>query len=156
MMMAHLVLEENHCLKVAEWVDVPFITYLIQSRDGRVAILSYRGTPPTSLITWLTDLEVEPVNVRMRLPVGSGTSNDYDVHGSFHDNVRSTRPQIIKRAQASDRRKINTARRRQARPRTGGAVPHRPQPRRRQRRDAVRELIADSDYQPIVENLKGV
>ena len=51
MIMARLGLEDNNCRMIAEDVDVMFITstsFLIQSKDGRVVILCYRGTPPTS------------------------------------------------------------------------------------------------------------
>lgn len=95
MIMARLGLERNRCLKIAEYVDVLFLTstaYLIQSQDGRAAILCYRGTPPTSLITWLTDFEVEPVKLPMAGP--NGTTN-YDVHAGFYRNVRSTRYKVL-------------------------------------------------------------
>jgi hypothetical protein len=91
MIMARLGIEDNRCLMVAEYVDVLFLTstaYLVQSRDGRVVILCYRGTPPTSLITWLTDLQAEPVQIT--LP-GPDESRQYEVHGGFYRNVRSTR-----------------------------------------------------------------
>ncbi|HWF73559.1 MAG TPA: lipase family protein [Solirubrobacteraceae bacterium] len=91
MIMARMGLEDNRCLMVAENVDVLFLTstsFLLQSKDGRVVILCYRGTPPTSLITWLTDLEIDPVKARMPGPKGSA---DYLVHAGFYRNVRSTR-----------------------------------------------------------------
>jgi hypothetical protein len=91
MIMARMGLEENHCLMVAEYVDVLFLTstsYLLQSKDGRLVILCYRGTPPTSLITWLTDLEIDPVKAKMPGPKGSV---EYEVHAGFYRNVRSTR-----------------------------------------------------------------
>jgi hypothetical protein len=94
-MMARLGLEENHCVMIEEYVDVMFITstsFLIQSKDGRVAILCYRGTPPTSLITWLTDANLEPT--RISIPSPSGT-REGDVHGGFYRNVRSTRYEIL-------------------------------------------------------------
>ena len=158
MMMACLGLEENHCLMVTEYVDVLFLTstaYLIQSRDGRVVILCYRGTPPTSLITWLTDLEVNPVKIGMQLPVGSGTPDEYDVHGGFYRNVRSTRPQIIGALeQAIEGYSVRS---------DGGKLDH--------KLEALyitghslggasaamlsAMLIADSDYQPIVAKLKA-
>lgn len=98
MMMARLGLEENECFMVSVYVDALLLTcsaYLIQSKDGRVVILAYRGTPPTSAITWLTDLEVEPVRIRMPLPSEAGDGVEYQVHGGFYRNVRSTRPEII-------------------------------------------------------------
>ena len=53
-MMDRLGLTRNRCRMISEYVDALFLTsaaYLIQSHDGRVSILCYRGTPPTSLIT---------------------------------------------------------------------------------------------------------
>jgi hypothetical protein len=94
-MMARMGLEENHCVMIEEYVDVMFITstsFLIQSKDGRVVILCYRGTPPTSLITWLTDANLEPT--RIAIPSPSGT-REGDVHGGFYRNVRSTRYEIL-------------------------------------------------------------
>jgi len=91
MVMARMGLEENHCLMVAEYVDVLFLTstaYLLQSKDGRVVILCYRGTPPTSVIAWLTDLEIDPARIKLPTPDGS---REYDVHAGFYRNVRSTR-----------------------------------------------------------------
>src|SRR5436309_1705469 len=59
--MDRLGLTRNRCRMISEYVDALFLTstaYLIQSHDRRVAILCYRGTPPTDLITWLTDAAV--------------------------------------------------------------------------------------------------
>lgn len=98
MMMTRLGLERSHCLMVSVYVDAMFLTcvaYLIQSRDGRVVIVCYRGTPPTSAITWLTDLQVDPVKIEMRFPGPGGVEHSYDVHGGFYRNVRSTRHQIM-------------------------------------------------------------
>ena len=94
--MDRLGLTKNRCRMVSEYVDALFLTstaYLIQSDDGRVAILCYRGTPPTSLITWVTDFQVEPVKVRVPAPSGPGSG---EVHGGFYRNVRSTRFKIVK------------------------------------------------------------
>ncbi len=80
---------------ISEYVDALFLTstaYLIQSHDGRVAIVCYRGTPPTSAMTWLTDFEVEPVTI----PVpGLSARRTGEVHGGFYRNVRSTRFKIV-------------------------------------------------------------
>lgn len=94
-MMARLGLEENHCMMIEEYVDAMFITstsFLIQSRDGRVVVLCYRGTPATSLITWLTDANLEPTRIEMPSPSGSSSG---EVHGGFYRNVRSTRYEIL-------------------------------------------------------------
>jgi hypothetical protein len=93
--MDRLGLTRNRCRMVSEYVDALFLTstaYLIQSGDGRVAILCYRGTPPTSLITWVTDFQVEPVKVQVPAPAGAGSG---EVHGGFYRNVRSTRFKIV-------------------------------------------------------------
>lgn len=90
--MDRLGLTRNRCRMISEYIDALFLTstaYLIQSDDGRVAILCYRGTPPTSLITWVTDFQVEPVKVRVPAPSGA-------VHGGFYRNVRSTGLTIVK------------------------------------------------------------
>jgi len=95
MIMARMGLEDNTCLTVSEYVDVLFITstcYLIQSKDRKVVIVCYRGTPPTSLITWLTDLEIDPM--RISFPFASGAA-EYDVHAGFYRNVRSTRFALV-------------------------------------------------------------
>jgi pimeloyl-ACP methyl ester carboxylesterase len=94
-MMDRLGLTRNRCRMISEYVDALFLTstaYLIQSHDGRVALLCYRGTPPTSAITWLTDLEVEPVTIPVPAPSGPGGG---EVHGGFYRNVRSTRFKIV-------------------------------------------------------------
>lgn len=97
--MDRLGLTHNRCRMVSEYVDALFLTstaYVIQSADGRVAILCYRGTPPTSLITWMTDFQVAPVKIRFgsAAPVGA-------VHGGLYRNVRSTRfriAEVLRRA----------------------------------------------------------
>jgi hypothetical protein len=98
MMVTRLGLERSHCLMVSVYVDALFLTsvaYVIQSPDGRVAIVCYRGTPPTSAITWLTDLQVEPVTIAMEFPGDSARRGACCVHGGFYRNVRSTRYQVV-------------------------------------------------------------
>jgi hypothetical protein len=99
MIMARLGLEDNNCRMIAEDVDIMFITstsFLIQSKDGKVVILCYRGTPLTSLITWLTNGEVDPVKIN--IPFFNGSPEDY-VHGGYYRNVRSTRYEIVRALQ---------------------------------------------------------
>jgi Lipase (class 3) len=94
-MMARMGLEQNHCVLIDEYVDAMFITstsFLVQSKDGRVVILCYRGTPPTSLITWLTDANIDPTHIATPSPTGSG---ECYVHSGFYRNVRSTRYEIL-------------------------------------------------------------
>jgi hypothetical protein len=93
--MDRLGLTRNRCRMISEYVDALFLTstaYLIQSHDGRVAILCYRGTPPTSAITWMTNFQVEPVTIPV--PLGSATGGG-KVHAGFYRNVRSTRFKVM-------------------------------------------------------------
>lgn len=93
--MARMGLERNHCLLVGQYVDAMFINstaFLVQSEDGRVVILAYRGTEPTKFITWLTDFDVYPDRVGFDL---GGNSGSYDVHAGFYRNVRATRYEIV-------------------------------------------------------------
>ena len=72
MMMTRLGLERAYCREIARSVDAMFIrstAFLIQSADGRVVILCYRGTPPLDLISWLLDADVtlpEPATEHLR------------------------------------------------------------------------------------------
>ena len=71
MMLARMGLQDNHCLKVDMSVDAMFIrstAYLIQSSDGSVVILAYRGTEPTNLVNWLTDADVHPDKIAFSFP----------------------------------------------------------------------------------------
>jgi hypothetical protein len=100
-MMTRLGLEKCRCRMISEYVDAMLITatsYVIQSEDGGVVILCYRGTPPTSVITWLTDLEIEPTRVSFPAPAGGGDhpEGDHNVHGGIYRNVRSTRYEIVR------------------------------------------------------------
>ncbi|MFZ0383627.1 MAG: lipase family protein [Solirubrobacteraceae bacterium] len=93
--MDRLGLTRNRVRMISEYVDALFLTstaYLIQSHDGQVVILCYRGTPPTSAVTWLTDFEVEPVTIDLPGPPGPAVRR---VHGGFYRNVRSTRFKIV-------------------------------------------------------------
>src|SRR5947209_11632649 len=75
--MGRLGLTGNRCRMVSEYVDALYLTctgFVIQSEDGRVAILCYRGTPPTSAITWMTNFQARTVKIAM--PTGG-------VHAGF-------------------------------------------------------------------------
>ena len=100
-MMTRIGLEKCRCRMISEYVDAMFITatsFVIQSEDGGVVILCYRGTPPTSVITWLTNLQVDPTRVSFPAPAGGGAhpEGDHTVHGGFYRNVRSTRYEIVR------------------------------------------------------------
>jgi hypothetical protein len=90
-MMSRLGLEQSHCLKVTEDVDAMFIkstAFLVQSADGRVVLLGYRGTEPANIVNWLTVLDVVPERVAFfRSPLCT-------VHAGFYRNVRATRYEL--------------------------------------------------------------
>jgi hypothetical protein len=96
MMMTRLGLERSRCLMVQEVVDAMFISstaYVIQSADGRVVIVCYRGTEPVNVVSWLTDLDIDPDQIRYDLtPSDPG---DQRVHAGFYRNVRATRYAVI-------------------------------------------------------------
>ncbi|HEY8208861.1 MAG TPA: lipase family protein [Myxococcaceae bacterium] len=95
MMMARLGLEKNRCLRVFLGVDAMFISstaYLVQSADGSVVVLAYRGTEPTNFINWLTDADVNPERVRVPFP---GAGGEFEIHGGFYRNVLATRVEVI-------------------------------------------------------------
>jgi hypothetical protein len=95
MIMARMGLEANRCRMVAQYVDAMFIcstSFLVQSADGRVVILAYRGTEPANGINWLTDADVHPD--RVAIPF-SGRNATYAVHEGFYRNVRATRYQVV-------------------------------------------------------------
>jgi lipase (class 3) len=92
MIAARLGLEDNRCAMVAQNVPAMFIcstAFLVQSRCGRVAILSYRGTEPGNFINWLTDADVNPEAVPWRF--GDQAAAVHAVHAGFYRNVRATR-----------------------------------------------------------------
>ncbi|WP_198532721.1 lipase family protein [Carbonactinospora thermoautotrophica] len=93
MIMARTGLEDNHCRMISASADGMLIcstSFLIQSEDGKVVILCYRGTEPASFINWLTGVDVEPerINYQFGDPCAS-------VHGGFYRNVRATRYEVM-------------------------------------------------------------
>ena len=95
MMMARIGLEENHCLRVAQTVDAMFIestAYLVQSSDGSVVILAYRGTQPANVISWLTDADVHPDQIAFPFP---DNDEQFAIHAGFYRNVRATRFAVL-------------------------------------------------------------
>jgi hypothetical protein len=80
---------------ISESVDAMFIdatAFLVQSEDGRVVVLSFRGTQPANFINWLTDMDVDPAAVLLPLPSGPGP---YGVHAGFYRNTRAVRFEIL-------------------------------------------------------------
>ncbi|MFW0794418.1 lipase family protein [Gordonia sp. CPCC 205515] len=95
-MMARMGMPHNRCLQATFSVDAMFITssaYLVQSADGRVVILAYRGTKPADVISWLGDLDAHPDQIAF--PFGDSDGRTYAIHGGFYRNVRSTRYVIV-------------------------------------------------------------
>lgn len=89
-MMARMGLANNRCRMIGTYVDAMLITstaFVIQSEDGRVVILAYRGTDPTNVITVLGDLDIHPDKVGFKI----GGGGPFDVHAGFYRNLRATR-----------------------------------------------------------------
>lgn len=94
MMMARLGLEDCRCRAASLAVDPMFIrstANVVQSADGRVVIVAYRGTEPMSFINWLTDADVYQEQVRLAV----ADDHDLKVHAGFYRNVRATRYQVL-------------------------------------------------------------
>jgi hypothetical protein len=93
--MSRLGLEDNSCVRVAQTVDAMFIfstAYLVQSRCGRLVILSYRGTEPATLGNWLADADVGSASLVLGGEV-------LGVHAGFYRNLRATRWGVINELQ---------------------------------------------------------
>lgn len=104
MMFARMGLIDNHCVQVTMSVDAMFIqstAYVIQSRDGSVVIVAYRGTEPSNVINWLTDTDVRPDRIAFPFPKtqptapSDDTHDTYPIHAGFYRNVRATRFAVI-------------------------------------------------------------
>jgi len=95
MMMSRMGLEKNRCLEVSLSVDAMFISstaYVVQSADGRLVVLAYRGTEPANFINWLLDVDVNPEKVSIQL---SGAGGEYQIHGGFYRNTLATRVEVV-------------------------------------------------------------
>ena len=89
-MISRLGLEAGACVRISQVVEAMFVystAYLVQSRCGRVVILSYRGTEPTALGNWLGDADVGSDS--SLLSVAEGVLSPR-VHAGFYFNVRAT------------------------------------------------------------------
>lgn len=87
---ARLGLDAQACVRVSQTVDAMFVfstAYLVQSRCGRVVILSYRGTEPQSLGNWLGDADVGSESSLLSVREGVHAPR---VHAGFYLNVRAT------------------------------------------------------------------
>ena len=84
--MSRLGLSDHSCVCVDQTIEAMYVSstaYLVQSRCGRVVILTYRGTDPSSLGTWLGDADVEWDSAPL-----AGTA--VNVHSGFYLNLRAT------------------------------------------------------------------
>lgn len=95
-MLARMGLERTNLAEITISVDAMLIrstAYIVQSKDGRVVILCYRGTPPLDLISWALDAEIEPEQIDIGR---EGDPIRGDVHGGFYRNVRASRSEVVK------------------------------------------------------------
>jgi hypothetical protein len=98
MMMTRMGLENSLCREITRSVDAMFINstaHLVQSRDGRVVIVAFRGTPPLDLLSWFLDADIYPEKVATAADNNGGEDRPYEVHAGFYRNVRVTRHEII-------------------------------------------------------------
>ena len=98
MMMTRLGLEQSLCREITRAVDAMLIratAHVVQSRDGRVAIVAFRGTPPLDMISWLLDADVSPEKVAIAADSAEPPDVGYDVHAGFYRNVRIIRHEVV-------------------------------------------------------------
>ena len=97
-LMGRVGLEGNRCVQASQLVDAMFISSyasIVQSANNKVVIVGYRGTRPTSAISWLTDLTLDPTRLAIAPPQPrTRTDRSVEVHGGFLRNVRATRREI--------------------------------------------------------------
>ena len=107
-MMSRLGLEDCRvgCFDVAN--NAMFIrstAYLVQSGDGRVALLAYRGTDPFDISTWAVDADVNQPALLTLGNVRVHPDSAASVHAGFYRNQRATWFEIagrLKRALAGE------------------------------------------------------
>ncbi|WP_424533149.1 lipase family protein [Sphaerisporangium viridialbum] len=93
MIMARMGLEDNQVRMIQTSVDAMLISstaYLIQSRNGKVGILCYRGTDPLNFVNWLSNIDVEPERIGYQISDPCAT-----VHAGVYRNVRATRYEVM-------------------------------------------------------------
>src|SRR4051794_2527005 len=103
-MMARMGLPRNRCRMIAMVNEAMFIVstaFLVQSEDGRLVVLAYRGTEPLNFINWLTDADLSPTpvvlqrgNLLAKEPARTATE-PLEVHGGFYRNARATRYKVM-------------------------------------------------------------
>ena len=91
MMMSRIGFEASACVRIAQTVDAMYIfstAYLLQSKCGRVVILSYRGTEPGNFGSWIADADMGSASMKLG-------DEKLRVHRGFYRNVRATRIQVV-------------------------------------------------------------
>ncbi|MDT3440580.1 lipase family protein [Pseudofrankia sp. BMG5.37] len=109
-MLVRMGLPRNRCRIITERNDAMLIrstVFVVQSEKRDVVILVYRGTDPSSLMNWLTDMEIHSREPSL---VDLGGHRAYPVHGGFYRNLRSTRSEVLRTLQfAMARRPLEDA-----------------------------------------------
>jgi hypothetical protein len=102
MMMTRMGLENNLCREISRSVDAMLIratAHLIQSSDGQVVIVAFRGTPPLDLVSWFLDADLYPEKVAAAADHQATSPEPYEVHAGFYRNVRMIRHELIRALQ---------------------------------------------------------
>jgi Lipase (class 3) len=92
-MMTRLGLQESRVRAFSVSNNSMFIqstAYLVQSKDGRVALLAYRGTDPFDLSTWAADYDVNPTAIKVPLGSEIQVQAGSVMHAGFYRNQRSS------------------------------------------------------------------
>ena len=109
-MLVRMGLPRNRCRIITERNDAMLIrstVFVVQSADRDVVILVYRGTDPSALLNWLTDMEIHAREPNL---VDLGGDRSYPVHAGFYRNQRSTRFEVLRTLQfAMARRPLEDA-----------------------------------------------
>ncbi|OHV29126.1 lipase family protein [Pseudofrankia saprophytica] len=109
-MLVRMGLPRNRCRIITERNDAMLIrstVFVVQSENRDVVILVYRGTDPSSLMNWLTDMEIHSREPSL---VDLGGRSAYPVHAGFYRNLRSTRSEVLRTLQfAMARRPLEDA-----------------------------------------------
>ncbi|MFE5190067.1 hypothetical protein [Streptomyces sp. NPDC056628] len=89
-MMARMGLLENRCHAIERSIDSMYIdstVFLIQSHDGEVVILCYRGSEVFDFVDWLSDFDVEPEIYTFHF---RGAEQSANVHSGWFRGARAT------------------------------------------------------------------
>lgn len=98
-MMTRMGLPGNHCQAIELTVDSMYLdttAFMVQSHDGRVVILSYRGTEVLDLVDWLSDADLEPEIYSFSF---DGVKETAGVHSGYYRGARATRHRVVKALQ---------------------------------------------------------